>query len=149
MRSFAEEKRYRTDQLLFTAPVSARGVVAGKYLAALLTFLTTVPLLLVFMGILSVYGDVPFKENAVALLYFMLFGMACIGIGVFISALSDNQIIAAVLTFFVLMCSASVSGIVSSAGIKNEILLKVFGLFDLAKPFDNGMYGTIDWARGA
>ena len=146
MRSFAEEKRYRTDQLLFTAPVSARGVVAGKYLAALLTFLTTVPLLIVFMCILSVYGDVPFKENAVSILYFVLFGMACIGIGIFISALSDNQIIAAVLTFFVLMCSASVSGIVSSAGIKNEVMLKIFGLFDLAKPFDNGMYGTIDWA---
>ena len=146
MRSFAEEKRYRTDQLLFTSPVSARAVVAGKYLAALLTFLTTVPLLAVFMGILSVYGDVPFKENMVSILYFILFGMACIGIGIFISALSDNQIIAAVLTFFVLMCSASVSGIVTSAGIKNELALKISGLFDLAKPFDNGMYGIIDLA---
>ncbi len=146
MRSFAEEKRYRTDQLLFTAPVSARAVVFGKYLAALMTFLTTLPLLIVFMGILKVYGDVPVKENAVAIFYFVLFGMACIGIGIFISALSDNQIIAAVLTFFVLMCSASVSGIVSSAGIKNPVLLKISGLFDLAKPFDNGMYGTIDWA---
>ncbi len=146
MRSFAEEKRYRTDQLLFTAPVSARAVVGGKYLAALLTFLTTIPLLIVFMCILSVYGDVPFKENIVSLVYFVLFGMACIGIGIFISALSDNQIIAAVLTFFVLMCSASVSGIVASAGIKNGVLLKIFGLFDLAKPFDNGMYGTLDWA---
>ncbi|MCR4586282.1 MAG: Gldg family protein [Lachnospiraceae bacterium] len=146
MRSFAEEKRYRTDQLLFTAPVSARAVVAGKYLAALMTFLTTVPLLLVFMFILSIYGDVPFKENVVAVIYFVLFGMACIGIGIFISALSDNQIIAAVLTFFVLMCSASVSGIVSSAGVKNEVLLKIFGLFDLARPFDNGMYGTLDLA---
>lgn len=146
MRSFAEEKRYRTDQLLFTAPVSARAVVFGKYLAALMTFLTTVPLLIVFMCILRIYGEVPAKENVVAVVYFVLFGMACIGIGIFISALSDNQIIAAVLTFFVLMCSASVSGIVSSAGIKNPVLIKISGLFDLAKPFDNGMYGTLDWA---
>ncbi len=146
MRSFAEEKRYRTDQLLFTAPVSARAVVAGKYAAAFVSFVISLPILIVFMLIMSRYGAVPFTENLIAVLYFGLFGMVCISIGIFISALSDNQIIAAVLTFFVLICSASVSGIVQSAGIKDPALIKLLGLADLSAPFENGMYGTLDLA---
>lgn len=98
MRSFAEERRARTDQLLLTSPVSVGEIVLGKYLA--LCALFALPCL-VDAGMIAVLALLGASASATlanfsALLCYLLMGCACIAIGVFLSSLTENQIVAAV-----------------------------------------------------
>ena len=143
MRSFSEEKRMRTDQLLFTVPVSMGKIVIGKYLAAVAVFLPIAPLLLIFMLLLNVFGKVPFTENLLTVLCFTAFGLACIAIGIFISAISDSQITAAILTFFVLLLGTLMPQITSMISSDQNRLTKLLSVFSLTEPFDYSLYGIL------
>ena len=99
MRLFAEEARHKTDQLLFTSPLPVWHIVFGKFLAALSLFVLGVGITLLFPLMLSRYGIMPVNQIAGALLGYLLIGMCFIAVGLFISVLTDNQIIAAVATF--------------------------------------------------
>ena len=96
MRSFAEERRARTDQLLLTSPVPLWRIVLGKYLAVLSVFGLAVLVFALYPLIMSRGGAVSYRQSYAALLAFFLLGAACIAIGVFLSSLTENQIIAAV-----------------------------------------------------
>ncbi|MGD9941334.1 MAG: ABC transporter permease [Clostridia bacterium] len=103
MRLFSEERKMRTLQLLFTMPVSITGIVIGKFLATLSVFCMGLAVTLLYPLILAWFGSV---EGLVVLGNY--FGMiilvsACIAIGLFISALTENQIIAAVLSYSALL----------------------------------------------
>lgn len=113
MRTLAEERRQRTDQLLLTAPVSCLEIVAGKYLA--LVTLLAIPLTVIgfYPWILSCYGEVSVPEACTALAGFFLMGCAFLAVGVWISSLTENQIIAAVLCFLVLFAGYTEKGIAS------------------------------------
>jgi ABC-2 type transport system permease protein len=103
MRLFSEERKMRTLQLLFTMPVSIGGIVLGKFLATLSVFCIGLGVTLIYPLIMSWFGSV---EGLVVLgNYFgmILLVSACIAIGLFISALTENQIIAAVLSYSVLL----------------------------------------------
>lgn len=105
MRSFAEERRTRTDQLLLTSPVSVWGIVLGKFLALCVLF--ALPCL-VDAGMIVVLaalgaGGAATAANFSSLLCYFLLGCACIAIGVFLSSLTENQIIAAVASVAVLL----------------------------------------------
>ncbi len=102
MRLFAEEAKQKTDQLLFTAPISINAVVIGKYLAALLLFLIGMAVTILFPIALSQFGELPTAKIMGAYIGFILLGACFISVGMFISVLTDNQIIAAVATFAVL-----------------------------------------------
>ena len=91
MRSFSEEKRYKTDQLLFTSPVDVWQIILGKYLAAVSVFLPVIPILAIYPLVLGIYGEVPFAENALAICGFLFFGLAALAVGIFISALTDHR----------------------------------------------------------
>lgn len=99
MRLFAEEARQKTDQLLYTAPVRICDIVIGKFLAAACLFLIGMIIIAIFPLILSSYGNVPFAETFGCFLGYFLLGASLISVGIFISVLTDNQIIAAVGTF--------------------------------------------------
>ena len=103
MRSFAEERRARTDQLLLTSPVPLGRIVLGKYLAVLSVFGMAVLVFALYPLIMSRGGAVSYRQSYAALLAFFLLGAACIAIGVFLSSLNENQIVAAVCSFFVLL----------------------------------------------
>ena len=103
MRSFAEERRARTDQLLLTSPVPLCRIVLGKYLAVLSVFGMAVLVFALYPLIMSRGGAVSYRQSYAALLAFFLLGAACIAIGVFLSSLNENQIVAAVCSFFVLL----------------------------------------------
>ena len=103
MRSFAEERRARTDQLLLTSPVPLWRIVLGKYLAVLSVFGMAVLVFALYPLIMSRGGAVSYRQSYAALLAFFLLGAACIAIGVFLSSLNENQIVAAVCSFFVLL----------------------------------------------
>jgi len=102
MRSFSEERHNKTDQLLLTAPVSLPRVVMGKYLAMITVFLIPMAVSCTFPLIIRHYGTVSFKLDYSCILAFYLMGCAYIAVGMFLSALTESQIIAAVSTFAVL-----------------------------------------------
>lgn len=97
MRSFAEEKKNKTDPLLFTSPLHLGSVVLGKYLAAIVLFLMTVLITAIhaiIIGSFTVQTDV----NLILTSYigFLFLGAAFIAIGIFISVISGNQIVAGI-----------------------------------------------------
>lgn len=98
MRSIAEEKRQRTDTLLYSLPLSSSQIVLGKYFAMLTVQLIPVAVMALYPIIFSIYGSVSFVSTYASLLGFFFFGAALTAIGVFVSALTDNQIIAGVIS---------------------------------------------------
>lgn len=96
MRLFSEESRQKTDQLLFTSPISVSGIVLGKFFAALTLFFIGTAATVAFPVILARQGEIPVGQIAGTYVGFFLLGAACIAIGVFISVLTENQIIAAI-----------------------------------------------------
>lgn len=99
MRSYAGEKKSRTDQLLFTSPVSLAGVVAGKFLAAAAVLMITVVISLVYPLIVMMYGRVYFGELFAGYLGFILQGCFFIALDMLLSARANSPAIAAVTAF--------------------------------------------------
>ena len=103
MKSFSEERKAKTEQLLLTAPVSIVSMVLGKFLAAYVMFAGCIILNSLYFLVLNYYAALKFVillGNTVALL---LVGMAFISIGIFVSALTDNQLAAAIGTIAIIV----------------------------------------------
>ena len=111
MRVLAEERKQKTDQLLLTSPVSVTGIVMGKYLALVCVFLIAVAILAVYPLILAQFGTVYFSETYTALIGFFLLGCSFLAIGLYLSSVTESQVIAAVLTFLVLFVCYVIEGI--------------------------------------
>ena len=144
MRILAEEQRQKTDQLLLTAPVPVWKVVVGKYLAVLSIFMIPVVLSCIFPLIMSCFGTVEYGESYLAVLGYFMFGAACIAVGVFVSSITESQIIAAVLSFIILFLTFLMNGIVSiltQSGTNPAVLLRAF---DFLSRLDNFMAGIFD-----
>ena len=144
MRSFAEDRKNKTDQLMLTAPVPVAKVVLGKYLAMLAVFTVDIAVFCVTPLILRAFGTIPMGESYIAILAFWLYGAASIAVGMFISALTESQVIAAVLTFVVLFISymmQSLTGLISSDG---NWLTKILNGLDLYAPFEKFQGGCLD-----
>lgn len=105
MRIISEETRQKTDQLLYTAPVSIGKIIAGKFLAVLVMFLIPIAIIGLYPLIMSQYGSIGYLSTYVAFLGFILLGAANIAIGLFLSSLTESPIISAVVTFGVLYVS--------------------------------------------
>lgn len=111
MRILAEEKKNRTDQLLLTAPIAVWKVVLGKYLSMITIYLIPVAVSNLYPLIMGKYGAVSYPMAYTAVLGFFFLGCAQIAVGLFLSSVTESQIIAAVLTFGVLFCSFVMDGI--------------------------------------
>lgn len=103
MRSMSEEHRSRTDQLLLTSPVSLWSVVMGKYLSMVTVFAIPVAVSCLCPLIIRANGTAYLAEDYGAILTFFLLGCVYIAIGLFISSLTESQLIAAAGTFGVLL----------------------------------------------
>lgn len=113
MRSMAEERRSKTDQLLLTAPVSVTGVVMGKYLAMLTVFAVPTAIACLCPLIIALNGSSFLLADYGTILAFFLLGAVEIAVGLLISALTESQLIAAVGTFGLLMVLYLWDGLVS------------------------------------
>ena len=113
MRSLAEERRARTDQLLLTSPVSVWGIVVGKYLAMLVVLLVPTAIMGLYPLILSQFGTVPLQTAYGALAGFFLLGACLLSIGLFVSSVTENQVAAAVITLVVMLVLYFMSGLAS------------------------------------
>ncbi len=144
MRILAEEQRQKTDQLLLTSPVSVLKIVLGKYLAVLSIFLVPVIVSCLFPLILIPFGKVDYAESYLAIAGYFLFGAACIAVGVFISSITESQVIAAVISFIVLFLTFLMSGIVSILTSSGDNPAKFLNIFDFIGRLDNFMTGVFD-----
>lgn len=91
MRSFAEERRQKTDQLLYSLPLKTWQIVGGKYLALVLMFLLPTAVIAVYPRIFSSFGEVYLPAAYGSLFAFFVMSAALISVGMFISSLTDNQ----------------------------------------------------------
>lgn len=128
MRSFAEERHTKTDQLLLTAPVSIPGIVLGKFLAELAVFALPLVVAVVMPLILTAFGKVSLVAAYSTLLGFVLLGAACLAIGTWISALNENQIVAYLTTFGLLLVCYLMNGIKTMFTSGNLLALIVFAV---------------------
>mgnify|MGYP003197110285 CR=1 FL=1 len=111
MRVLAEERKQKTDQLLLTAPVSVGQIVFGKYLALVTIFAIPMLIMCFYPLLMSKFGTVSFAGAYTGILGFFLLG--CANLGVFVSSLTESQVIAAVLTFVFLFAFYMMNGISS------------------------------------
>ena len=132
MRVLAEERKQKTDQLLLTAPVSVGNIVVGKYLALVTVYAIPILVMCTYPLIMSKFGTVAFGSAYTAILGFFLLGCANIAIGVFMSALTESQVIAAVLTFVLLFAFYMMNGISSFFSKTSMSTCVTFGLLILA-----------------
>lgn len=113
MRSVAEEKKQKTDQLLYSLPISLSSVVVGKYLAMLVVLLVPTAIMGLYPLILSQFGTVLLQTAYGALTGFFLLGACLLSIGLFVSSVTENQVAAAVITLVVMLVLYFMSGLAS------------------------------------
>ena len=131
MRVIAEERKQRTDQLLYALPITTTQVIVGKYLALLTVYLIPLCVIAVYPLIFSRFGDVYLLTSYGSILAFFLMGAALIALGVFISSLTDNQGFAAGIGIAVILLnyySVSLSEYVSSTVVGSIAALCVLVL---------------------
>ena len=132
MRVLAEERKQKTDQLLLTAPISVWDIVFGKYLALVAVFAIPVVIMCFYPLIMSKFGTISYASAYTGILGFFLLGCANLAIGVFMSALTESQVIAAVLTFVFLFAFYMMNGISSFFSQTSMSTAVAFGLLIVA-----------------
>lgn len=141
MRVLSEERKNKTDQLILTAPVSVGKIVLGKYLALLTVLLIPT----VFMGILPLFlrlgGEFQMGVSYASLLGFFLYGGLALAVGLFISALTESVVIAAVLAFGALFLGyimPGISNLLTSTGTSavTTVIARILSCFDMVGRFD-------------
>ncbi|MGN1298636.1 MAG: ABC transporter permease [Candidatus Scatovivens sp.] len=132
MRMFSEERKNGTEQLILTSPRSLTSVVLGKFFAALFIMLITELLTFIYYFILKYFGNPSFLVSITTLLGFFLLSAAYISFGMFASSITENQIVASVLTIGVFIAMWFLPSV-------NEI----FTTFSLINMFDKFPSGII------
>lgn len=103
MRMFAEERKTGTEQLLLTSPKSITGIVFGKFFAAVALIAITLVISLIYYAILCFFQAPNIVPTLVMILGFLLLSMAAISLGMFASSITENQVIAAIITIVFLV----------------------------------------------
>lgn len=125
MRSIAEERHSRTDQLLYSLPIRQSEVVIAKYLAACTVFLLPTAVYALYPIILSGFGSISLASAYTALLGYVLLGAALIAVSLFVSSLVENQFLAAVLSIvsmLVIYFMSSIAMLLPSGALASFLL---------------------------
>lgn len=131
MRTLAEERRQRTDQLLYSLPITTTQVVLGKYLALLVVYLIPLAVISLYPLLFSQFGDVYLPTSYGSLFAFFMMGAALLAVGMFLSSLTDNQGFAAgigVAAILLNYYSVSLAEYTSSTAVGSLIALYVIAL---------------------
>lgn len=145
MRTFSEEKRNKTDQCLLTAPVSLGAIVMGKFLAAFLVYALGVLIMLVFAVIVSAISSPDWLLIFGNIVGLILLGAAFISIGIFVSSLTENQIVSAVLSFAIMVILYLFSSIASIIPVK--FIASIFTSLSFLSRYDGFTYGSFDFSN--
>lgn len=131
MRTMAEERRQRTDQLLYSLPITTTQVVLGKYLALLVVYLIPLAVISLYPLLFSRFGEVYLPTSYGSLFAFFLMGAALLAVGMFLSSLTDNQGFAAGIGIAAILLnyySVSLAEYTSSTAMGSLIALYVIAL---------------------
>lgn len=131
MRTMAEERRQRTDQLLYSLPITTTQVVLGKYLALLVVYLVPLAVVSLYPLLFSQFGEVYLPTSYGSLFAFFMMGAALLAVGMFLSSLTDNQGFAAGIGIAAILLnyySVSLAEYTSSTAMGSLIALYVIAL---------------------
>jgi len=142
MRSYAEEKRSGTIELLLTSPLTDLEIILGKFLGALSLWAMALGVSLIHIAILFAYGQPEWKPIATAYLGLLLMGGCFISVGLLISSLTSNQIIAGMATFGVFLLLWVVNWIGSFSGPTVDGVTRYLSIVDHFDDFAKGIIDT-------
>lgn len=143
MGTLAEDRKYKTDQLILTAPVTVLKIVLGKYMALLAVFAIPVIVIGVIPIVMSAFGTFQMGVSYTALLGFFLYGALALAIGLFLSSLTESFIIAAVAAFVVLFLGYIMSGICNIISQSGNIFTRILSAFDMFGRFEAMISGNL------
>jgi len=141
MRLFAEEKKGKTNELLMTSPVTISEIILGKFLASMVVYLLLLVLSLHLPLILSIVTDISWKPLMASYLGLFLMGSVFLSMGLFASSLTENQIIAAVISFGILIGLWLIGS--SAHGAGGSALSEVANYLSLVSHLDNFVKGLL------
>ena len=130
MRVLAEERRQKTDQLLYSLPISTTEVVLGKYFALLTVLAMPLAVICLYPLVLSLYGGLNMMGCYLAIIAFFFLGAAFLAIGVFVSSLTESQALAAGLCFVILLINYFLTTLTSY--IASKAVVSFLGLLAAA-----------------
>ena len=136
MRMFAEERKTGTEQLILTSPVGITKVVLGKFFAAMLVIIISLVMSFMYFGILCFFGKPSILELLVTMLGFILISGAAISVGMFASSITENQVIAGILTIAFLIVSLFIPQL--------DIGLPDISIINNYQNFPNGVISIVD-----
>jgi ABC-2 type transport system permease protein len=142
MRTYSEEKRSGTIELLLTSPVTDWQIILGKFLGAMALYASMLAVTMIHMAILFVYGSPEWKPVATAYLGLLLLGGCFISVGLFISSLTKNQIVAGMVTFAVFLLLWVIEWIGSFSGPTIDQLTQYLSIVGHLDDFGKGVLDT-------
>lgn len=141
MRTYAEEKRSGTIELLLTSPITDFQIIMGKFLGALGLYLAMLLVTVVYIALLFIYGNPEWRPIAAGYLGLVLMGGCFLSIGLLISGFTKNQIVAGTLTFAVFLMLWVINWIGESFGPTGQAVLSYLSI---TQHFDDFSRGVID-----
>jgi ABC-2 type transport system permease protein len=142
MRTYSEEKRSGTIELLLTSPITDVQIIIGKFAGAMLLYAAMLAVTLIHMAVLFIYGTPEWKPIATGYLGLLLMGGCFLSLGLFISSLTKNQIVAAMSTFAVFLMLWVINWISSFVGPTTQAVLATLSLTDHFDDFAKGIIDT-------
>jgi len=142
MRAYSEEKRSGTIELLLTSPLTDFQIVLGKFLGAMALYGAMLAVTLFHFAVLFVYGKPEWKPIVTSYLGLLLFGGCFVSVGLFISSLSKNQIVAGAVTFSVFLLLWVITWIGSFTGPTGDKLTAYLSIVDHFDDFTKGVIDT-------
>src|SRR6185369_2892503 len=142
MRAYSEEKRSGTIELLLTSPLTDLEIIVGKFLGAMGLFVAMLAVTLLHIGLLFVYGQPEWKPIVTAYIGLLLMGGCFISLGLFISSLTKNQIVAGMVTFGAFLLLWVITWIGSAAGPTAEKVTQYLSIVDHYDDFGKGVLDT-------
>jgi ABC-2 type transport system permease protein len=142
MRTYSEEKRSGTLELLLTSPVTDTQIIFGKFLGAMGLYTAMVAVTLIHTGLLFLYGNPEWKPVLTAYLGILLMGGCFISVGLLISSMTRNQIVAGTITFAVFLVLWVINWIGTFVGPTAQAVLTHLSLTDHFDDFTKGVLDT-------
>jgi ABC-2 type transport system permease protein len=142
MRTYSEEKRSGTIELLLTSPLTDFQIIMGKFLGAMALYGVMLAVTLIHIGLLFVYGNPEWKPIVTTYLGLLLLGGCFISVGLFISSLTRNQIVAGMVTFAVFLLLWIITWIGSFSGPTVDSLTQYLSIIDHLDDFGKGVLDT-------
>jgi ABC-2 type transport system permease protein len=142
MRTYAEEKRSGTIELLLTAPLTDFQIIMGKFLGAMALYTAMLAVTVIHLAVLFAYGNPEWRPIATAYLGLLLMGGCFISLGLLISSLTKNQIVAGMITFALFLMLWVINWIASFTGPTTQEVLNYLSITDHLDDFTKGVLDT-------